>query len=684
MKKVIIFGGTTEGRRLAELLVKQKVSCIYCVATEYGKQPVMESDYLRIHQGRMDAKEMTTLYQDQEPDAIVDATHPFAEIVKTEIANSIFAYEKNVPFFRLARDEEEGLDLSNCYFFNDIEECIRALKNTKGTVFLTTGSKELKAFCADEELKERLVARVIPSEESLKLCYDNGLKGNQIIAMQGPFSAGMNLAFLKDSEAQVLVMKEGGKSSGQRERIVAANKLGVKVFILKRPEEKMQALDFSQVKSALFNLFDITEKQDDITPDKKIAVTLAGFGMGFGSITSEVQFAINEADYIFGASRMLVGIDRNCKKYPYYLAKDIIPVLEELAEGIKFGIKKAVILFSGDTGFYSGTKKLLKEIENLSFCTVKIYPGISSVSALSSKINESWQDAAILSTHGVEESKWKPQLIEAVSYNAKVFALTSGNDDVKAIGEILLELAQKQSTQFQIVAGTNLYSNEKIITMGPEKCSVFNEEGLCTLLIKNVNAKCKPLVPGLTDDSFIRDQVPMSKEEIRELSICKLRPTKNSVIYDIGSGTGSVAVELGLLDSSVQVYAIELKSEACQLIRKNVAKFNLTNINVIEGTAPDALETLPAPTHVFIGGSAGRLDEIITTLEKIETPIRVVINSVTMETSAEIYHVIKKHGIKGADIIQVNVSKGKKAGDYTVMHGQNPVYIATFDLGLIC
>ena len=121
MKKVIIFGGTTEGRRLAEILVKAKVSCIYCVATEYGKQPVLESDYLRIHQGRMDAKAMTELYEQQEPDAVVDATHPFAQIVKTEIENSIFAY-RDIPFFRLARDEEEGLDYSNCFSF-------RILKN---------------------------------------------------------------------------------------------------------------------------------------------------------------------------------------------------------------------------------------------------------------------------------------------------------------------------------------------------------------------------------------------------------------------------------------------------------------------------------------------------------------------------------------------------------------------------
>ncbi len=679
MKKVIIFGGTTEGRKLAEMLAKEKISCVYCVATDYGKQPVKESDYLRVHQGRMDASQMTELYQQQEPDAIVDATHPFAEIVKMEIENSIFAY-KDVPFFRLARDEEEGLDYSNCYFFDDMEECIRALKNTRGTIFLTTGSKELKAFCGDQELKERLVARVIPSEESLKICYENGLKGNQIIAMQGPFTAGMNLAFLKESEASVLVMKEGGKSSGERERIVAANKLGVKIFILKRPEEKLQAMSFQQVKSALFELFNLTEEKSDITPDKKLVVTLAGFGMGFGSITAEVQDVINQADYLFGASRMLVGVDRDCKKYPYYLAKDIVPVLEQLADEIKFGVKQAVILFSGDTGFYSGTKKLMTALEGLDFCSVKVLPGISSVSALAAKVSESWQDSIILSTHGVEDSYWQPRLIEAVTYNEKVFALTSGSADVRAIGELLSDLSQKNDMKLQIFVGINLYSNEKILALTPEKCAVFNEDGLCTLLIKNVNAKHKPCAPGLTDDMFIRDQVPMSKEEIRALSICKLRPEKNAVIYDIGSGTGSVAVELALLDASITVHAIELKPEACELIRKNVSKFSLSNLNVIEGTAPDALADLPAPTNVFIGGSAGRLEDIIHVLRKKGKDIRIVVNAVTIETVADIYNVVRNAEIKDCDFIQVSVNKAKSVGDYNIMQGQNPVYIASFTI----
>ncbi|CBK74326.1 Precorrin-6x reductase [Butyrivibrio fibrisolvens 16/4] len=195
MKKVIIFGGTTEGRNLAATLEAAGISTVYCVATEYGKEPVAESPLIKIHAGRMNADEMAEFYQDEKPDAIVDATHPFAEIVKKEIETSLFKYT-SVPFYRLAREEEQ-IDYSNCTFFDSVKECAKALLNTTGNVFLTTGSKELSAFCEDESLKERIIARIIPNDESLEICKNLGLKGNQIVAMQGPFSKGMNIAFFQ-------------------------------------------------------------------------------------------------------------------------------------------------------------------------------------------------------------------------------------------------------------------------------------------------------------------------------------------------------------------------------------------------------------------------------------------------------------------------------------------------------
>ncbi len=680
MNKVIIFGGTTEGRQLAESLAAVSIDSIYCVATEYGKQPVEESKYIQIKTGRMDNKDMLGLFNEISPDAIIDATHPFAEIVKTEIDTAIFQY-KDVPFFRISRKEAE-VDYSNCTFFDSVKECVQALEKTDGTIFLTTGSKEIAEFCKNESLRERIIARVIPSQESLKICSDNGLKGNQIIAMQGPFSAGMNLSFLRECDARIMVLKEGGSVSGEAERIIAANKAKVKCFIIKRPQKPVEGLSLYQVRERLFELFKIDPSNIDLMKNSsnKILVTLAGFGMGFGSITAEVQETINEADYIFGAPRMIVGIETNSKKYPLYKAKDVADKLREIGEIPGFRDKKVVVLFSGDTGFYSGASKLLEEIKNDSLFKVKVLPGISSVNALASKINETWQDASILSTHGIKPEIWLPKVLDSSIYNSKTFIITSGSKDIRLIGENLVQLENIFSLKFLIFVGVNLYSDEKIIQLNPQSCSNFNEDGLCTVFIKNIANEKRSLTPDLSDESFIRDKVPMSKEEIRMISICKLGLKEDSVCYDIGSGSGSVAVSIGRLNPKVRVYAIELKQEACQLIEKNIDKFALKNVELISGTAPEVLESLPVPTHVFIGGSGGRLEDILDTLISYNNNIKVVINAVTIETICEINSCLKKYKITDAEIVQITVSKGKKAGDYNVMQGQNPVYIVTFSV----
>lgn len=681
MKKAIIFGGTTEGRKVADLLLEQKVSVVYCVATEYGKEPIVKRNGLDVRIGRMDSNEMRDLFGMENPDVVIDATHPFAEIVKKEIDNALFMTGK-VPFVRIIRPTVES-DFSNCTFFEDVSSCARALEETSGNILLTTGSKELHTFCENESVRRRIIARVIPSVESLKLCNESGLNGKQIIAMQGPFSLDMNRAQIKESNASVIVLKNSGKGSGEAERIEAARLEGIKCFVINRPSNDMDGKAFDEAVTELDKILGINMSGkgfSEITPDVKINVSLAAFGMGFGTITEEVNESIVNADMIFGAARMLTYIDSKAKKYPYYLADDILPVLDTKAKEITYGSKNAVVLFSGDTGFYSGAKKLYEALKNDGRFKITIMPGISSVAALSAKIGESYEDAVLMSTHGIKEDKWKPKLIEASKYSTKIFALTSGGKDVRIIGEILQDLEAGFGTKYEITAGYNLYSNEKIVKMNAMKCQAAPDEGLCVLFIRNKKPLAKRLSPGLSDDSFIRNKTPMSKEEIRALSICKLGLTENAVVFDIGGGSGSVSVEIGLLHPSINVYAVEFKEEALKLIKENINKFALNNVNLVEGVAPEALVDLPTPTHVFIGGSGGRLADILQLIKSKGAGIRVVINAVTLETIAEINSILKDFAISDADVVQVAISKAKAIGDYNVMQAQNPVYVVSFSL----
>ena len=167
----------------------------------------------------------------------------------------------------------------------------------------------------------------------------------------------------------------------------------------------------------------------------------------------------------------------------------------------------------------------------------------------------------------------------------------------------------------------------------------------------------------------------MTKEEIRSISISKLRLNKEAIIYDIGAGTGSVSVEMALQAIDGVVYAIEKKSEAVDLIEENKKKFGADNLVVIDGIAPEAMEQLPEPTHAFIGGSSGNLKDIMMLLLYKNPKVRIVINAITLETISEALHCVKNLEVAEVEVVQISISKSQTIGDYHMMMGQNPVYI---------
>ncbi len=169
----------------------------------------------------------------------------------------------------------------------------------------------------------------------------------------------------------------------------------------------------------------------------------------------------------------------------------------------------------------------------------------------------------------------------------------------------------------------------------------------------------------------------MTKSEVRSLSVAKLCLPKDAVVYDVGAGTGSVSVELALQAEDGCVYAIERKEEACRLIEANMRHFGTPNVKVVHGLAPEAMADLPAPTHAFIGGSAGNLKEIMECLLEKNPQIRMVINTVTLETIGEVTECLKTLPVTEEEILSVSIAKAKELGPYHLMTGQNPVYIVT-------
>ena len=720
MKAVLIYAGTTEGRSLAWKLAEKGIPSEVCVATEYGRQ-VMQSvekkeykNLIKVRQGRLLPEQMRALVEEGDYLAVVDCTHPFATVVTENVRKSIEGMD--IPYFRLSRDLKENVDLEKismkrlCHFYDSAKECAEKVSEGEGMLLLTTGSKELELFCEKEELRRRLIVRVLPGRESMELCWKCGLEGKQIIAMQGPFTKEMNLATIRQYGITGLVTKESGKLGGVDEKLEAALEAEIECHVIRHPaQETDRTYSYEEVCEALFRLAKLPEEEKNVVAfskehkaeskkgktakgeepeEARLDVVLAGIGTGaLESRTLQLEKRLAETDYLFGAKRMIDGIKVRVKSYPYYLERDILPCLKRIQKDEE-GVVKVTILFSGDTGFYSGAEKLLKALEALENVRVRVFPGISTVSALCAKFGVSWQDAMIMSTHGVDKNDWKTEMLFGLKRGRKIFFLTSGPEDIRLAGELLA--ANGFDELYEIKLGYQLsYEDEKIREITAGEAQKIDEPGLYAGLLvrrsRETEGKAKALLTrlnyvthGFADEEFLRDKVPMTKEEVREISICKMHLTEDAVVYDVGSGTGSIAVEIAALSPRIRVHAIEYQQEAIDLIKKNRERFGTLNVSLQEKMAPEGLRGLPAPSHAFVGGSKGNLKEILDVIYEKNPKTRVVVNAISLETIVQMQALLGKYPMEDVEITNVSVSKAKQVGAYHLMQAGNPVMIFAF------
>lgn len=659
MCKLIIFAGTTEGRELAEYLSRQKAASLVCVATEYGGQLLGEDAYRRVSTERLDQEEMCRLFEQErrrdcdrkkEELCVVDATHPYAAIVSENIKEA--CKKTGAEYVRLLRaSETKEESLQDAVFVSSVEEAVEFLKGTKGNVLVTTGSKELEKFTALDHFQERIFARVLSTPEVVSACAGLGFEGKHLICMQGPFSEEMNKAMLRQFEAEWMVTKESGKNGGFGEKIRAAREAGARVILIGRPTAE-EGRSLTEVKKYLINRLGLAVKH---------RISIVGIGMGRPeNLTVEALKACKDAQLLVGAERMLENFRTLGKEeFISYRPEEIYTYIKDHPE-----FENIALLQSGDVGFYSGAKRLLKVFDQEK---VTLYPGISSVVYFCAKLRMAWEDVRLVSMHGRYAN-----IIGEISRNKKVFAIVSKGEGVT---QLLEKLVYYGMGKVLVSVGENLsYDTERIRTDLAENFIKEHFEDLCVILIENPKAH-QNVTHGIEDEEFLRGKVPMTKSEVRSVSLSKLRLYEDSVLYDVGAGTGSVSVEAALQSVSGQVFAIEKKPEAVALIRDNKRKFAADNLTVIEGLAPEALEELPRPTHVFVGGSSGNLRQILETVLKKNPSVRIVINCIALETVAEALECLKTLPVTETDIVSVSAAKAKELGSYHMMMGQNPVYI---------
>ena len=659
MYKICVFAGTTEGRQLVEFLAGQSATEVTaCVATSYGETLLPEAENLTVLAGCQPVGEITRLLADQQFDLVIDATHPYAQSI-TESVSSACRITATA-YLRLSREASAHPD--DAVFLNDARGAVEFLAGTEGNILLTTGSKDLPTYTKLNSFTDRVYARVLPAETSLSACRNAGLPASHIIAMQGPFSVEMNLAMLRSVSAHWMVTKDGGAAGGFAEKVSAARQAGARLVVLGRPPQR-DGVSPEEVFRYLEEHFGFYRRPH---------VDILGIGPGNTmSMTRAAQKAVKAADCCIGAERMLASAaPETAHTFTAVSAGEIANLIRKHGEYRRFAV-----LMSGDTGFFSGTKKLLPL---LNFCDVTVLPGISSLSYLCSRINTAYEDVFVTSVHGRRHS-----IVPDVRRHRRVFVLTGGETGVQPLCDAVTAAGLGS---ISVTVGENLGYPEERITQGT--AVELAEQTFAPLSVVLLENPCPDAVvtQGLPDGLFQRGSgragiVPMTKSEVRAVCLSKLQLTAESICWDIGAGTGSVSIEMALQAREGKVFAVERREDALALLRENLAAFDLENLEILPGSAPDACCELPAPSHAFIGGSGGNMREILALLLEKNPCVRIVATAVSLESIAELTRCIQEFYFTDIEVVSIQVARSRPAGAYHLMEGQNPIYIYTLQAG---
>ena len=472
MSDVIIFGGTTEGRRLAEFCGEHKIQTVVCVVSEYGEMLVPESPSVRVIRRALEKDEMEALFVAEKPSLVLDATHPYARVVTENVTQ--VCQKMGIVWYRVLRKSElETKNADSIVTVDSVDQAVEWLKSHEGTVLVTTGSKELVKYTAIPDYKERIFARILPDSQALLNSETLGFPRNHMIAMQGPFSLEMNIATMRMTGANYLVTKESGHAGGFLDKIHAAEVVGATALVIGRPlKETGVSLEEACQYLEPFGMETITR-----------TITLIGIGMGApGMWTVAARKTLLEADAVAGASRMVESVEKDLGEKAVLKAYDGKKILDWFEHAPQ--LRKLAVLYSGDTGFYSGASGLAETLRERQKAgkdqeiQLEILPGISTVSYLASKLQIPWQDLELESLHGREAKPW-----EVLERGKNVFLLLGG---VEPVAEVSRMISEHGFGSWLVSAGKNLsYDDEEILTDTAE--NMMNKklgDGLWAVIIR--------------------------------------------------------------------------------------------------------------------------------------------------------------------------------------------------------
>ncbi len=399
---------------------------------------------------------------------------------------------------------------------------------------------------------------------------------------------------------------------------------------------------------------------------KSIHVIGAGIA-GHEGFTPQALELINQCELLFGAQRLL-GLfpDFSGEKFPLDDSNR-----GEMVRRLQECDSRVVVLASGDPLFFGLGRYLLRNLEDK---LIEFLPNVTSVQYAFAKIREPWDDSVFISAY----ERVLKDVVDRIVANDKAAILT---DEINTPGAIGRELLSRQRSGYKAYLCENLGTDE-------EKIRVTDVKGLLELnvarlnvliLIKEYEDSSEGYVPtfGIPDDEFVSIKKLITKEEVRVVTLAKLKLRHDMCLWDIGAGSGSICIEADHLLPNGRIFAIERNEECLQFIKENLQKFNARNVVLIEGDAPDCLDELPDPDCVFVGGSGGRLWEILDAVEqRLTVGGRIVLNASTLDTLTSANEYFGNAGYQ-VEVVTVNIARTRPHSNYKLFEAYDPVYILT-------
>ena len=417
-------------------------------------------------------------------------------------------------------------------------------------------------------------------------------------------------------------------------------------------------------------------------------VSVIGCGPGDPrQLTVAAWRAIEAADLVIGSGRLVAAVraeglaaDGRAEAVTTARPSEVVAAVASTGEGAR-----VAVLVSGDTGFHSAAARLDAAIREVPGTAVHWLPGVGSLPYLAARLGRAWDGWALASAHG------RSCDLDALLAEGRTFALLT--DASCGPARVCASLVARGLGALPVTVGERLSAPDERITSGTAAELAARAFDPLSVMVVDRAAPADPVADGrapeggqvadpwpyattgIPDELFAREDVPMTKAEVRAVALAKLGVAPRDVVYDVGCGTGSVTVELARLARRGTVYGVDANPRAVALTRRNLARFGCANARVVEGAAPDALEPLPAPDAVFVGGTSGGVARILAAVAARNPRVRVCVTAIALESAARALEALAGEAWADVTCTQVGVARARAAGGLHMMLAQNPILV---------